>query len=222
MGLYIVLMGVQGAGKGTQANFVIEEHGIPQLSTGDVFRAIKKAQSTPLAREIAATIDAGQLVSDDQTNAVVVEWLETHEDSARGVIFDGYPRTIPQAQFLDGHLAKRGEKISLALELSLDRELAFKRLEGRRYSQDSQRVYNLYFNPPKSEGVDDVDGLPLVQRTDDTPEKINKRMDDYFSYTGLVKDYYQSKGILRIIDADRPIEAIKQDVLQAVQDAIVK
>ncbi|MBZ0306055.1 MAG: nucleoside monophosphate kinase, partial [Anaerolineae bacterium] len=176
MGIYMVLIGVQGAGKGTQAKFLVEQFGIPHVSTGDLFRAMK-TQDTPLAREVQAIMKAGNLVPDDITNRIVEERLG-QGDAKNGVIFDGYPRNVAQAAWLDAKLAERGEKITLVPVLELNREVAIMRAEGRRYSQDKSRVYNIYFNQPqnKKEGVwlDDVDGQPLEQRPDDEREAVEK------------------------------------------------
>ncbi len=221
MGLYIVLVGVQGAGKGTQAKFLVEKYGIPHVSTGDLFRAMKTLD-TPLAREVQAIMKAGNLVSDEVTNRIVEDRLQ-QEDARNGVIFDGYPRNVSQAAWLESYLAARGEKINVVAVLELDREIAIMRAEGRRYSQDKERVYNIYFNQPqnKKAGVwlDDVDGQPVEQRPDDEREAVEKRINLYFEQTVPLIDYFKNKGMVKAINASRSIEAVKEAMFQAVEEA---
>jgi adenylate kinase len=220
MGLYIILMGIQGAGKGTQAKFLVEKYSIPQVSTGDLFRAMK-TQDTPLAREVQALMKAGNLIPDDVTNRMVEERLK-EADAQNGVIFDGYPRTVEQAETLEKMLAAKGEAVALVLLLELDREIAFKRAEGRRYSEDMQRAYNVYFNPPKVDELDDLSGKPLIRRPDDEPEAVNKRLDLYFGTTMPIIQYYENKGLVKRINADQTIEQVKEDIFAAVDAATSK
>jgi len=217
MGLYILLIGVQGAGKGTQAKFLIERYGIPQISTGDLFRAMK-TQDTPLAREVQTLMKEGKLIPDDLTNRIVAERLQ-EPDAQKGAILDGYPRTAAQAAALDEMLAQRGEKIAAVLLLELDRETAIKRAEGRRYSQDMQRVYNIYFNPPQNPDVDDVDGQALIQREDDHRTAVESRINTYFEQTAPLIAYYQQKGVVKTINADQAIETVCDDVFAAIEAA---
>lgn len=221
MGIYMVLIGVQGAGKGTQAKFLVEKFGIPHVSTGDLFRAMK-TQDTPLAREVQAIMNAGNLVPDDITNRMVEERLK-EPDAQNGVIFDGYPRNVVQAEWLDKKLAERNQRIVIVPVLELDREIAIMRAEGRRYSQDKSRVYNIYFNQPlnKKDGVwvDDVDGQPLIQREDDYRESVEKRIDLYFKETVPLIEYYTVQGLVKKIDASQRIEAVAQSLIQAVEEA---
>lgn len=218
MGLYILMMGVQGAGKGTQAKFLTQEYGIPQISTGDLFRALK-GQDTPLAKEVEAILQRGEIVPDSITDKMVSERL-TESDAQHGAIFDGYPRTIGQAEALAGFLAQRQEKLTVVLVLELDRTVASDRAVGRRFSQDKQRVYNIYFNPPKKEGVDDVDGQPLIQRADDYPDAVNKRLDAYYAETLPLVEYYQQQGLVTRIDADQSIEAVRASILAAIEEKL--
>lgn len=216
MGLYFVMIGVQGAGKGTQAKFLIEKYGIPQISTGDLFRAMK-TQDTPLAREVQALMREGKLIPDEITNRMVEERL-TEPDAQQGAIFDGYPRNVAQAEVLDGLLGKKNEALTAAIVLELDSEIAFKRAEGRRYSPDKQRVYNIYFNPPQNDGVDDVTGEALIQREDDKPTAVQKRIDTFYDTTMPIIDYYQDKGLVIKINADQSIEAVRDDVMKAIEE----
>lgn len=221
MGIYMVLIGVQGAGKGTQAKFLVEKFGIPHVSTGDLFRAMK-TQDTPLAREVQAIMNAGNLVPDDITNRMVEERLK-EPDAQNGVIFDGYPRNVVQAEWLDKKLAERNQRIVIVPVLELDREIAIMRAEGRRYSQDKSRVYNIYFNQPlnKKDGVwvDDVDGQPLIQREDDYRESVEKRIDLYFKETVPLIEYYTAQGLVKKIDASQRIETVAQSLIKAVEEA---
>jgi adenylate kinase len=219
MGLFIVMIGVQGAGKGTQAQLLSQKYGIPHISTGDLFRAMQ-TQDTPLAREVQAAVQAsmteGILVPDDITNRMVDERLK-EADAQNGAIFDGYPRNVDQAAILDEMLQQKSQQIGAAILMELDRDIAFKRAEGRRYSQDKSRVYNVYFNPPKVEGIDDVDGQPLIQREDDYPEAVNKRIDIYYETTTPIIEYYRVRGLVTEINADQTIDAVKQDVFAAIE-----
>lgn len=219
MGTYIVLMGVQGAGKGTQAAILQQKLGLLHLSTGDLFRAMK-TEDTPLARRVQDLMAKGELIPDEVTNQMVKERIQK-PDAANGVIFDGYPRNRDQAQFLDTLLAQSQQRITAAIILELDREIAIKRTEGRRYSQDKQRVYNIYFNPPQIEGVDDVDGLPLIQRDDDNREAVERRIDLYFTQTAPLIDYYRERGLLKEIDADQAIDSVAEAVVAAIDKALM-
>jgi len=215
MGLYIVMVGVQGAGKGTQAKFIQEKFGIPQISTGDLFRAMK-TQDTPLAQEVRGLMNEGKLIPDDVTNRMVEERLK-ESDAQEGAILDGYPRNTGQAEAFDAVLAERGEEVSAVIVLDLPRETAIKRIEGRRYSQDMSRVYNIYFDPPKNEGVDDVDEQPLKQREDDNREAVEARIGIYYETTAPIIDYYREKGVVIEINADQNIETVRDAVLSAVE-----
>lgn len=220
MGTYIILMGVQGSGKGTQAAILKEKLGLPHVSTGDLFRAMKTLD-TPLARRVQDLMQSGNLIPDDVTNEVVRDRL-SQADAQNGVILDGYPRTRDQAAFLDRLLAEKDERVAVVGLFKLDRETAIQRSEGRRYSQDKQRVYNIYFNPPKQDGIDDVDGQPLIQRADDYREAVEKRIDLYFSETAPLIEYYQAKGLLYEINADQAIEQVAVETLSVVQQAVAK
>ncbi len=210
-------MGVQGAGKGTQAAYVKDAYDIPHISTGDLFRAMK-TQDTPLAREVQEIMNSGHLVPDDVTNRMVDDRL-SQPDAQKGAILDGYPRNAGQADALDAMLAARGEAMNVVIVLALDREIAIKRVEGRRYSQDKQRVYNVYFNPPKTPGVDDVDGQPLIQRDDDHRDAVEKRMRTYFEETAPVINHYEAKGIVAHIDASGDIDTVRERVMHAIEQA---
>ncbi|GAB2517763.1 adenylate kinase [Microbulbifer agarilyticus] len=181
----IILLGAPGAGKGTQAQFITEKFGIPQISTGDMLRAAVKA-GTPLGLEAKDVMAAGKLVSDDLIIALVKERI-AQDDCANGFLFDGFPRTIPQAQaLLDADVA-----IDNVLEIAVDDEEIVQRLSGRRVHEGSGRVYHLVYNPPKNEGVDDVTGEALVQRADDTEETVRNRLSIYHEQTEPLVGFYR-------------------------------
>lgn len=181
----LILLGPPGAGKGTQANFIREKFGIPQISTGDMLRAAVKA-GTSLGVAAKKVMDAGQLVSDDIIIGLVKERLK-QPDCARGYLFDGFPRTIPQAEAL-----KTGNvRIDYVLEIDVPDDEIIARISGRRVHPASGRVYHVKFNPPKAEGRDDLTGEPLVQRDDDREETVRKRLEVYRKQTRPLVDYYK-------------------------------
>src|SRR5689334_4943159 len=175
---YIVLMGMQGAGKGTQAPILAEKLGIPHVTTGGMFRAMKSLD-TPLAKEIQTLMAAGNLISDDITIQVVRDRL-TKGDALKGVILDGFPRTLPQAEALDKLLAELGGKVSVVPFFRLEKAVAVERISKRwQCSRDDTHIYNLETNPPQVAGRCDIDDAPLIQRDDDTPEGAEKRISLY-------------------------------------------
>ncbi|GAB3488700.1 adenylate kinase [Marinomonas epiphytica] len=181
----IILLGAPGAGKGTQAQFITEEFGIPQISTGDMLRAAVKA-GTELGLKAKAVMDAGQLVSDDIIIGLVKERL-TQADCEKGALFDGFPRTIPQADALK----EAGVKIDYVVEIDVADEEIVSRMSGRRVHEASGRTYHVVYNPPKVEGLDDVTGEALIQRADDTEETVRKRLGVYHEQTAPLIGYYQ-------------------------------
>ena len=182
----IILLGPPGAGKGTQANFIKEHYGIPQISTGDMLRAAVKA-GTPLGIEAKKVMDAGQLVSDGLIINLVKERL-TENDCANGYLFDGFPRTIPQADALKDAQVP----VDFVLEIDVPAEEIIKRISGRRVHEASGRVYHIEYNPPKVAGKDDVTGEDLVQRDDDKEDTVRKRLDVYQAQTRPLVDYYSN------------------------------
>ena len=181
----LILLGPPGAGKGTQANFIREHYGIPQISTGDMLRAAVKA-GTPLGVEAKKVMDAGQLVSDDIIIGLVTERLK-EPDCKRGYLFDGFPRTIPQAEAL----RKAGVPIDYVLEIDVADDEIIDRMGGRRVHPASGRSYHVKFNPPKVEGKDDATGEPLVQRDDDREETVRHRLEVYRKQTSPLVGYYR-------------------------------
>ncbi|NHC61104.1 adenylate kinase [Paenalcaligenes suwonensis] len=182
----LILLGPPGAGKGTQATFITQEFSIPQISTGDMLRAAVKAQ-TPLGLEAKAVMDAGKLVSDDIIIGLVQDRL-TQEDCASGYLFDGFPRTIPQADALKN----AGVSLDYVIEIDVPSEDIIERISGRRVHPASGRSYHVRFNPPKTEGLDDITGEALIQRDDDCEETVRHRLDVYANQTRPLVDYYSS------------------------------
>ncbi|MDT8388789.1 MAG: adenylate kinase [Thiogranum sp.] len=180
----IILLGGPGAGKGTQANFIREKFGIPQISTGDMLRAAVKA-GTPLGIEAKMVMDAGGLVSDDLILGLVKERI-SQPDCDNGFLFDGFPRTLAQADALK----QQDVHIDAVVEIDVDDNEIIKRMSGRRVHLASGRTYHLVFNPPKQEGIDDVSGEPLVQRDDDHEETVRQRLKVYHDQTEPLIEYY--------------------------------
>ncbi len=181
----LILLGAPGAGKGTQAAFICKRYGIPQISTGDMLRAAVKA-GTPLGLAAKQVMDAGQLVSDEIIIGLVKERL-AQPDCAQGFLFDGFPRTIPQADAMKS----AGVKLDVVLEIAVPDAAIVERMSGRLFHLASGRSYHVKFNPPKAPGVDDVTGEPLVQRDDDKEETVRKRLEVYKNQTQPLVDYYQ-------------------------------
>ena len=180
----LILLGAPGAGKGTQAAFICQQYGIPQISTGDMLRAAVKA-GTPLGLQAKSVMESGGLVSDDLIIDLVKERI-AQPDCANGFLFDGFPRTIPQAEAMKA----AGVKLDYVLEIDVPFDAIIERMSGRRSHPASGRTYHVKFNPPKAEGVDDVTGEPLVQRDDDKEDTVKKRLDVYTQQTRPLVDYY--------------------------------
>lgn len=230
MGLYIILMGVQGAGKGVQAGFIQKEYGIPHVSTGDLFRAMKSREDE-LARRVQDLMSKGLLIPDDVTNDIVRDRLE-QPDAANGVILDGYPRSRNQAEWLESYLKGRGEKLTRVLLLELNLFEAFKRAFGRVSTVDG-KSYNIYSNaegmewefvdhpekayPPqltaKLAGTDTV----LIRRADDAnAHSIIKRIDTYLETTMPLVEFFEGEGLVARIDASRSIASVSQQIKQVI------
>ncbi len=182
----IILLGAPGAGKGTQAQYITEKYGIPQISTGDMLRAAVKA-GTPLGIKAKTVMDAGQLISDEIIIGLVKERI-AESDCEKGFLFDGFPRTIPQADALK----EAGVKIDYVVEIDVKDEEIVKRMSGRRVHPGSGRTYHVIFNQPKVEGKDDVTGEDLVQRVDDSEETVRERLKVYHDQTAPLITYYKA------------------------------
>ena len=212
----VILLGAPGAGKGTQAKFITEKFGIPQISTGDMLRAAVKA-GTELGLIAKSVMDSGGLVSDDLIINLVKERI-SQEDCKNGFLFDGFPRTIPQAEAL----VKAGVELDAVVEIAVEDEEIVQRIAGRRVHEGSGRVYHIVYNPPKVEGKDDVTGEDLVQRKDDTEETVRHRLSVYHSQTKPLVEFYQKlsaangKPKYSHVEGVGSVEAITAKVLAAL------
>ena len=213
----IILLGPPGAGKGTQAEIICKNFSIPHISTGDMLReAIANETATgKLAKEI---MDAGNLASDDVIVSLVKDRIK-EEDCKNGFLFDGFPRTIPQADALENQEIF----VNVVLELTLKDELIINRMSGRRVHQPSGRSYHLEFNPPEKDGLDDVTGEPLIQRDDDKPETVKNRLEVYWEQTNPLIVYYRSKSVqtdLKYIEIDgsKTMEKVSSQIHAALED----
>ena len=204
--MILVLLGPPGAGKGTQAKLLTTELRVPHISTGDMFRD-HKARATEIGKQIQAIMDAGGLVTDDITNAMVKERL-SRPDCAAGFILDGYPRTAAQAGFLDDLLATMGRSITRALSYEVAEDALVERISGRRSCPKCGAVYHVTATPPKQAGVCDKDGTALVLREDDKPENVRKRMQEYSGKTEPLKRFYADRGLVSVLDGIGAPDAI--------------
>jgi len=213
--VYIILVGAQGSGKGTQADLLSHTLGVPHIASGDLFRKAI-AENTELGIQAKAYMDRGELVPDALTVTMVVKRLE-EPDCVQGVLLDGFPRTVAQAEVLDKGLQEVGKYIDLAIYLQVPREELLKRLSGRYICRANQHVYNVNSNPPKVAGVCDIDGSELYQRSDDTGEAVQKRLDIFFSETIRLLDYYGRQNKLIEVDGNQDIERVQQTLLNVIQ-----
>ena len=210
----IILLGAPGAGKGTQAQYICEQYGIPQISTGDMLRAAVKAQSE-LGKKVEKVMASGGLVTDEIIIALVKARIE-EEDCKDGFLFDGFPRTIPQASAL----LESNILIDVVLEIDVQDDEIVKRLSGRRVHLDSGRVYHIVYNPPKNEGFDDVSGEELIQREDDQEETVRNRLKVYHQQTKPLVEYYTQLSSLdsniRVIKIDglAKVDSIKEEIFK--------
>ena len=216
----LILLGAPGAGKGTQANFIKEKYNIPQISTGDMLRAAIKA-GTDLGLAAKKVMDAGGLVSDDIMIGLVKDRLQD-ADCANGYLFDGFPRTIAQADAMKD----AGINVDYVLEIDVPDESIIERMDGRRSHPGSGRVYHVKFNPPKVEGIDDVTGEPLIQRDDDKAETVKKRLDVYHNQTKVLLGYYNEWAQSGLAGAPKdrriagvgPVEQIRDSAFAALAE----
>jgi len=213
--VYIILLGAQGSGKGTQAELLSQTLGVPHIASGDLFRKAID-EKTELGIKAKAYIDRGELVPDDLTVTMVVKRLE-EPDCSQGVLFDGFPRTVAQAEVLDKGLQEVGKQIDLAIYLQVLREELLKRLSGRYICRAKQHVYNINTHPPKVAGVCDIDGSELYQRSDDTGEAVQKRLDIFFNETIRLLDYYGNQKKLVEVDGNQDIDQVQQSLLDVIR-----
>ena len=215
----VILIGPPGAGKGTQANFIKQEFGIPQISTGDMLRAAVSAGS-PLGKELKKVMDSGQLVSDELILQLVKERV-AEEDCRRGYLFDGFPRTIAQAEGMKAN----GIEVDHVIELQVDDNDIVQRMSGRRIHPGSGRSYHVVFNPPKVPDKDDVTGEPLVQRDDDKEKTVQKRLQVYHEQTAPLIDYYSNWAAsgadkapkYSVIDGSGDVDKIRLEIISVLR-----
>lgn len=211
----LLIMGPPGAGKGTQAAELIKELKIPHISTGDMLREAVK-QGTEMGKKAKEYMDKGQLVPDDVIIGVVKERL-AQPDCKVGFLLDGFPRTLPQAEALDRTLKEMGIKLDAVINIRVPREKIVDRITGRRVCRSCGDTYHIVNKPPKEEGKCDKCGGELYQRSDDTAETVNKRLDVYEAQTQPLLEYYGKQGIVLDINGDQPINKVLEDILAALR-----
>lgn len=215
----LILLGAPGAGKGTQAKIISERYGVPQVSTGDILRD-NVGRGTELGKKARAIMDRGELVSDDLVCGMVTDRL-AQPDCARGFILDGFPRTAVQAEWLDGMLAGRSYLdraiAPVVISFKVEYNQLLQRLTGRRTCPVDGKIYNIYFQPPKTEGHCDACGSELVQRKDDTEAVISERLKNYERQTLPLVDYYRKQGRLHEINGDRPVDEVNAEVFRLIE-----
>jgi adenylate kinase len=206
----LLIMGPPGAGKGTQAERLVDDFDLPYLATGDILRQAVKDE-TELGREAKEYMDRGDLVPDDLIVRVIVDRLDSDE-AGDGFILDGFPRTVPQAEALQAALERLGRSLTAALLVDASDEEVMKRISGRRICVKSGHVYHVDSDPPKNEGICDQDGSRLVQRDDDLPETVQKRLSVYHDQTKPVIGFYEDAGLLRRFDGNRSPEEVHDHI----------
>ncbi len=211
----VVLVGAPGAGKGTQAQYLAKHYGIPQISTGEIFRANIAAQ-TELGRRAKLYMDAGNLVPDEVTIAIVRDRL-AQADTAPGFLLDGFPRTVPQAEALSGILDELQTPLDAVLELQIDDDEVVRRLSGRRTCRKCGHVWHVDFDPPTVPGVCENCGGELFQRDDDLPDTIRRRLEVYAEQTEPLVGFYTSAGLLRSVPASGAVDDVSERAIQALE-----
>jgi len=214
----IILIGAQGSGKGTQAEQLERTLGIPHVASGDLFRKAID-EKTDLGLKAKAYLDRGELVPDDITVAMVLSRLE-EPDCRTGVLLDGFPRTVAQAQALDKGLQDAGRQIDLVIYLNVPHEELLYRLSGRYICRANQHVYNVHTHPPKVAGICDLDGSELYQRSDDTGEAVQRRLDIFFNETIRLLDYYGGQHKLREVNGNQSIDQVQAALLKTIEEGV--
>lgn len=214
--LNLILLGPPGAGKGTQAELLVERFHLPHISTGDIFRAAVK-EGTPLGQEAKVFLDAGKLVPDNIVVGIVEERLK-QPDCNEGFILDGFPRTIPQAEMLDHFLTEAGREITAVINIEVDFEVLIRRLTGRRVCRNCQAVYHIANKPAKNPGVCDHCGGEIYQRDDDAEETVRKRLEVYREQTEPLIDYYRKRRKLKTFNGEEPIKTTFAQISLALED----
>ncbi len=205
-------MGLPGAGKGTQAEQIVDQYGIPHISTGDMFRAAMK-EGTELGLQAKSFMDQGALVPDEVTIGIVRERL-SKDDCKKGFLLDGFPRTVPQAEALEDILTQLDKKIDYVINIDVDHGILMERLTGRRICKGCGATYHLVFNPPAQEGTCDRCGGELYQRADDNAETVQNRLEVNIQQAQPLLDFYETKGYLRNIDGQRDIKVVFADIAE--------
>jgi adenylate kinase len=219
---YVIIVGPQGAGKGTQAAAVAPKLGLEHVATGDLFRAILKSDSE-LGNEVREYYDQGALVPDELTIRVLfahIEQLQQQKPDLSGVLLDGFPRNAAQAEALDSALAQRGEAISAVVLVDVPRDELMKRLTGRLICSDCGATYHREFNPPSTERSCDQCGGDLYQRSDDTPEAVQKRLGIYYEQTQPILEHYREQGVLLEVDGNRAIHVVTEEILNSLKNRV--
>ncbi|MGO1922754.1 MAG: adenylate kinase [Jeotgalicoccus sp.] len=206
----IIIMGLPGAGKGTQAAKIIKKYSIPHISTGDMFRLAIRNE-TDLGRQAKAFMDQGELVPDEVTVGIVKERL-SQNDVKDGFLLDGFPRTVEQAEALKNIMTELGSQIDQTVYVEVPEEELMNRLTGRRICETCGATYHLVFNPPKTEGICDLDGGKLYQREDDNPETVQNRLEVNIKQTAPLLDFYKGLGVLATVDGSKDIEEVFEEV----------
>ncbi|MCY1575255.1 adenylate kinase [Staphylococcus pettenkoferi] len=212
----IILMGLPGAGKGTQASEIVKKYPIPHISTGDMFRKAIR-EETELGKKAKSFMDRGELVPDEVTVGIVKERL-SEDDAKKGFLLDGFPRTIDQAEALNDIMSDLNREIEAVINIEVPEEELMNRLTGRRICEKCGTTYHLVFNPPKVEGVCDLDGGKLYQREDDNPETVSNRLKVNIKQSKPILEYYDQKGVLKNIDGAKDIDDVTSDVIQILDN----
>lgn len=212
----ILLIGPQASGKGTQAEKLVEKYSLAHIEMGKLLRSVEKEDSD-LGRKVAEMMQNGILVTDEIVIEVMNKYLQSI-NRLDGILFDGFPRVLSQAEYFEKFLEEKGKKIDLVIYLVLPREETFKRIANRRICEKCGKVFNLVTNPPRVEGVCDYCSGQLIIRNDETPEKINIRLDQFEKQTKPLVDFYQKKGIVEEVDGNRPIDVIFEDIVSRIKN----
>lgn len=212
----LVILGPPGAGKGTQAESIIEKYNIPHISTGDIFRENIKNE-TELGKKAKGYMDKGLLVPDEVVIEIVEDRLQ-RDDCKDGFLLDGFPRTVQQAVSLDAMLDRMGTKLDRVVNIEVDPQILVERAVGRRICKTCGATYHVKFNPPKVEGVCDKDGTPLIQRADDTEETVSTRIQVYLDQTTPLIDYYKAQSLLLNVDGEQEISEVFNAVVNGLEN----
>ncbi|MCE7784702.1 adenylate kinase [Staphylococcus xylosus] len=212
----IILMGLPGAGKGTQASEIVKKFPIPHISTGDMFRKAIKDE-TDLGKEAKSYIDRGELVPDEVTVGIVKDRI-SEDDAKKGFLLDGFPRTIEQAEALSNIMQELDRKIDAVINIEVPEEELMNRLTGRRICEKCGTTYHLVFNPPKVDGICDLDGGKLYQREDDNPETVANRLNVNVKQSKPILEFYDNKNVLKNIDGSRDINVVTKDVIDILEN----